>query len=344
MHNLWLYLEPSTFIWTKDNQGLIYNSCIGESFVFNNTGITSIYVSQLQDLMNLYCVEIPDKDIFDPGLVDFINKIKSSNSGGIIKTLKRDRKPAVLVPILNLQYNIEKLRNEPLRSIGENILKYLHEVIIYLNSAELKSPNFDKSDDKSKYYCTEECTLLPFEKLKLFLSKISENSLKFIKLKGNLLQYQELDLLLGELNKFSAIKQIFLPYTAKFLKLLQFTNESIIFNFKISFPINKRKLSNTIRLVNERKLLTNWICEVTSSKEFDLGCSLVEEFNLDQVEFIPIYTGKNIRFFKDYVYLTHDDMSKPGLNRREVFAHQILNTNDFGKLIISSNGQVFANT
>jgi pseudo-rSAM protein len=58
----------------------------------------------------------------------------------------------------------------------------------------------------------------------------------------------------------------------------------------------------------------------------------------------PKFTGENIDFFIKYVFLDKEDLLKSKVTKKNIFAKQVLNTNDFGKLTINHTGEVFANT
>lgn len=51
----------------------------------------------------------------------------------------------------------------------------------------------------------------------------------------------------------------------------------------------------------------------------------------------------NYAFFNHHVFLNESDLNEIKLSKAEIFAHQALNTNDFGKLTIMPDGKVYAN-
>jgi hypothetical protein len=48
-------------------------------------------------------------------------------------------------------------------------------------------------------------------------------------------------------------------------------------------------------------------------------------------------------FFKNNVFMYPEDPANAGLNKREIFMHQILNTSNFGKLTVMPDSTVYAN-
>ena len=57
----------------------------------------------------------------------------------------------------------------------------------------------------------------------------------------------------------------------------------------------------------------------------------------------PFYTGENIAFFEECIFIDQEELDNIELDRQGVFALQALNTNNFGKITILSDGNVYAN-
>ena len=51
-----------------------------------------------------------------------------------------------------------------------------------------------------------------------------------------------------------------------------------------------------------------------------------------------------LEFFKKNVFLTHDDIFSELISMKTLFRRRTLNENDFGKLQIFSNGDIYANS
>jgi pseudo-rSAM protein len=57
----------------------------------------------------------------------------------------------------------------------------------------------------------------------------------------------------------------------------------------------------------------------------------------------PFYTGANLDFFEQYVFMNEDDIFEDPISLRTIFANKILNSNFFGHLYINCNGDVKSN-
>jgi pseudo-rSAM protein len=79
-----------------------------------------------------------------------------------------------------------------------------------------------------------------------------------------------------------------------------------------------------------------------SEKELIQAQDIIRRFRIDQFSLSPYYNGKNITFFKKYVYVKKKNMlhSKPSI--KDILARKVVNHNYFGHLVIQNNGGVYA--
>ena len=88
----------------------------------------------------------------------------------------------------------------------------------------------------------------------------------------------------------------------------------------------------------------NWRIFISEEQEYRQQEEIIKLLEQETYEFIPVFTGKNIAFFKENVYLTNNDLKDIEISRKDIFMNQVLNSNYFGKLTIMSNGKVYAGT
>lgn len=69
------------------------------------------------------------------------------------------------------------------------------------------------------------------------------------------------------------------------------------------------------------------------------------EARLDEDEFVvtPFYNGNNYDFFERTVFITKQALKESQPSMRDIFAQMVINTLDFAKLTIMSNGNIYAN-
>lgn len=81
-----------------------------------------------------------------------------------------------------------------------------------------------------------------------------------------------------------------------------------------------------------------------SEEEFMQFSSIFEMFSaVKNIRYIPLYNKSNLSFFESNVFMGKDDMDKIDLSKNEIFMRQAFNAEDFGKLTVMSDGNVYAN-
>ncbi|MFA8435688.1 MAG: TIGR04150 pseudo-rSAM protein [Marinifilaceae bacterium] len=328
MKNYWLYLNPETFLWSDETSILIYNSAEGLSHKFSRTKQLDQLTEQFKDLSNLYCIEITEKELADPTTLQFVDTIIESQSGNLTEALASVKKPIQLPPILNLQCDRKKLKLNDSRSIGENVVSYLNQVDIYLNSSTIV--------EKGSDYIPAVNELLQSvpEKFYIDYNIIIESSISPTVL-GHLIK---------QLESIKREKTIHLHYHE-----LENLN-SLIFNafpndlqlkILVKSPIEYNLLEKIHKQVEKAQIRTIWNFVIQSEQEYEQAVLFINTNRIEDYELSPTYNGNNISFFEENIYLTEDDLKSPALNKREIFAHQAINTNNFGKLILRPNRKIY---
>ncbi|MDE6695001.1 MAG: hypothetical protein K2J57_04130, partial [Bacteroidales bacterium] len=86
------------------------------------------------------------------------------------------------------------------------------------------------------------------------------------------------------------------------------------------------------------------LCELQrASKNALISYITSQSEMLNEVKYVPLFNGSNFDFFYKEVFLTKDEITKSSLSKRMIFAHQVLNTHYFGKLIVLPNKNVYSN-
>jgi pseudo-rSAM protein len=82
---------------------------------------------------------------------------------------------------------------------------------------------------------------------------------------------------------------------------------------------------------------------MSSDEDYRQTERILEQYQIEQYQLKPVYTGKNIAFFEENVFLTKEDILSTSMSIKDFFFKQNMNTNDFGKINILPNGDVYAN-
>lgn len=69
----------------------------------------------------------------------------------------------------------------------------------------------------------------------------------------------------------------------------------------------------------------------------------MKQHKIKKYNFRPKYTGNNINFFEENIYLTKDDILSTSISIKDIFSNQSINIYDFGKINIMPNGDAYAN-
>lgn len=81
MKNNWLTLYGDTFLWLKDNAGLIYNAANKAKFIFPLSDKIEIICHQLLEINNLYTIELTEETIRDDEINQWIHSLISIQAG-----------------------------------------------------------------------------------------------------------------------------------------------------------------------------------------------------------------------------------------------------------------------
>jgi pseudo-rSAM protein len=335
----WLSILPHVYCVQKNGKALLYNTQNGENIHIQNVQVID-FLEQMHDRKNLGVIDIDETTYMQIG--DFIKESVSKKIGAITEIVDGQPKPVQLMPILNLQRDVEKLQNEEGRSLGEDVLHYLSDVTIYLNN----TCNLDCQDCKNYFnqlfHCTQSDTTkyLDFELLKQFLKSLSFTFIRRLAITGgNIFLYPHFTELITFLQK-EGIKPMFGIHYGN----IDFTKIEILNDFPleifVTFPLENNFINKIVSLFNQKNVKV--IFEIISEDNYSQAEALISEYTLGNYDFKPFYNEVNQNFFRDNMYLTQEDILSDTVSQRIIFARQKLNTNFFGKIHLFPNGDIKA--
>lgn len=344
MNTHWLHLNEDIFLWNKNGVILIYNSKNYKRAIVEETKVLEKIITQLNDIQNLYCVELNDELLADSAVKEFITQIINIEGGGLKKINKDGTKPVSFFPLLNLQSDSERVRSDEGLSDGEHLYTYLHEMTVHLNG---------KHDVENEYYkqitypvnTSDSLDIKLFEPFFLNCLTTYINKINFV---GNnlfsLTGFSELLLLAKKSNRE-------ITFYLHISEASNYTNTYEILkadNIKIVFVIDVANIQPEAEgvvagLSFGKKINAKHSFVITSENEYEQAMELIDRFNISNYKIEPVFNGNNESFFKDLIYLENDDLQEINLCKREIFARQALNTFAFGKLTVMPDGNVYAN-
>jgi pseudo-rSAM protein len=337
MKKHWFTLHRDTFLWVKDNTGLVYNAENKTRFLFPLSDKIGKICHQLLKTNNLYTVELTDEAINDDEINQWINSLISIQAGYLSLNVAFDKRPVSLKPILKVQDNKKYYEEQHKLGLKGKIFQNLHELTFYINGSEHGNNEYFKQS----IFPIKSSRVLNSSKIRSFIKNSRNLFLSNINLVGNPFSYSGFERLINDISDFSVqstihimikdflnngqkIKDIKWPIHTQFNVLVD-TVFDVSYLQDISFPFS-------ITII------------VFSENDFMQFSSMFEAFSADQnIRFIPLYNKENLSFFKSNIFIEKDDMDRINLSKNEIFMRQAFNIGDFGKLTVMPDGNVYAN-
>jgi pseudo-rSAM protein len=318
-----LTIEPYVFTTFVTDSTLLYNT-LDNAFIETSDSEISALIRKVYENESCGFASLDGKCLANPKIARFILELREKFMGDIIDSAILFGKPIQLFPILNLQNSIERLKSFSDRSAGEFVMRYLQEVAVYFV--------FDKKDKA-----------LPLAIYSRFFNQISMVGKILL---FNIQNHPALKELVSILSQMPSHKEICLSYNEVVMSKIHYCFPDKQFSMKlfIDFPIDKTKWEQCQKVISDKQYCFEVVFSVTSEKDYELTQQIIKQYDIKDYQIKPKYTGKNLLFFKKYIFLTKEDILVTMFSMREIFAHQALNTYDFGKITVLENGDVYANT
>ncbi len=324
-----LTLKTDVFLWMDGIHGLLYDSSRHESFKFPLGNAVSGLCAGFLDPDNLYSVFV---EIYmkDEEAVRFINEVVRRGFGFLHCADDVPYKVS-FPPLLNLQRSWERLKSR-----GESAY---NEILLYLTSVTV----YTGGDSPDNGYCTQTVypvrsgSMLPPERILDFLRRADSMYISEIRIVfSSADEYPGIQKLLAGLEHFKPKVSLYFracdPGVAAIVPLIPDGFRTVLLhegNLHADAAYQTGKPFGHMFLVS-------------SEDECAAGERFCGRFGIADSEFIPVFNGYNRDFFKSNVFLTEKEILRSRLSRREIFAHQALNTYSFGKLSLLPDGKVYA--
>ena len=339
--NYWLYIFPHVYCCIRDDEALLYNTLNGANIITDSQEIISILRS-LHNRQNLGAVICKGNVLMQDTYRQFIVEFCSNDMGDVADLEKMPEKPVQLMPVLNLQRDVDRKHNRDELLLGENVLRYLTQLNIYLNSFCYQDCRFCDDYFRQNLCCqsSNSSKILNISTVKNILMQIRYGAAgKINLLGGNIFAYPFFDSLTMFLTEFKERTRVWIHY-ANFLNL-EITIPDFHYEVPVTFPVKQKELEHTIDLLKDMQVKYRFF--ITKEEEYAETKSLAEKYEIVNFAIHPVYTKNNMAFFEEYVFTGAEDIFQPILSFRKIFAHQKLNTHFFGKLTIMPDGEIYAN-
>lgn len=339
----WFYLYSSVYVTHRKGKMLLLNTADGIS-IENTSGICIDLIKEVYDSCNLGVVALTPKYLTNSDCLMFINLLLENGMGNV-REIDGKQKPVNLLPILNLQRDVDRLKKHEVDLKSENLMKYLAEINFFINNQCGR-----RCDNCSLYYkqtnactaCTVKCTDLSAEIIDNILLQASASSTKCINMSGgNIATYLYWDKLLPILQKYDYDFHFWIQYLnlsdhPEWMEKMKGFKIELLINF----PVRENSLEDILLFYKNNNITFHFLIE--NENQFDLADRFIERFDLKQINIIPIYTNQNLSFFEENIFLQKEDILIKTTHQK-IFCNQKLNSNFFGKLYVFPDGSVKAN-
>lgn len=345
----WFYIEPYVHISLKRNCALLYNTLNGEALEYNGRPAIIKIIKRLRSSNNLLVVPLSKRDLIKPAILQFVESVKKHYVGDLIDASYSKEKPIELLPMLNIQRDVRKIKADPSRSIGEDMMRYLTEVSLYINNYCEQNCSICKDAYRQFLFCNkadDKQNELGIQKIKRFFEETRGALLSRINiLGGDIFQYSHLKNLLDFFDTLTIPKVYYTHYLdvdnhASELALLRRAHSELA--VLINFPLKIDALKNVVQLLDKNPIKTNYIFVIETEEQLINAENVAKKFKINDFSFHPYYNGKNIRFFKKNVFVSKKDIFESKPSYKEIFSRMCMNSLKFGKLTILSNGDIHA--
>jgi pseudo-rSAM protein len=284
-------------------------------------------------------VELDINGLHDNETGSLIGEIVSKNMGKLAERKSKGEKFINLLPILNLQSDIDRLKENDEFTIGENLADYLNELTIYLNdSCNLSCANCEIFHKQTKScHKTGLNNNLDVSVIRTLLDNLRYSNLKKINiLGGDISQYSHIDHFFDLLSDYDFEFHIWRHYQNPALDRDCPGKTKLKYDVIVPLPLKDYDKKYLIEN-NTGKTLHFFIEDESQLADIEDMSGRIGNYNP-----VPIFTGANCTFFEENVYLAKEDIFDNPISHKTIFRNQKLNSNHFGKLYIMPDGDVRA--
>ena len=310
----WFTIEPYVFVDIKSKHVLLYNTLDGVTIESTNEKIVELLQETLQE-ENCGVALLTHERNRQVELCCLVDELSEKFMGDVINVSLSDGKPVQILPFYNYSKEQELYKKNNFSSY-KNILEKLFEISLYIDA-------------------TTNIT-----KLIHFLITLPKN-LTF-NIVGNMEEVPNYSELFSYLDHCSSPKNLLCSYK-NIIPLQPIFAHNFSYQISVSFPINVERWNHAMKVLLSQALPVEFVFEVSSEEDVQLSEQLIEQHQIDKYRLKPNYTGNNIRFFENEVFLSKEDILSTPMTMKDFFARQAMNLYDFGKITILPNGDVYAN-
>lgn len=350
-----LYIEPYVHVNIKGNNILLYNTLNGEQLVYEDSPEIAALLGRMMAPQNLNAVIEENTILKEENLHGFLETCRNMllmNWYGYSKEESSHKKPVSLPAILNFHRDRKRMALDPERDRGQDILKYLHKLNIYINcyrDHHYNSPLFREGYKQFLFpYSSMRYHELKLSGIQKLLKQVETLALCSVTiLGGNIFLYKELAGLTDFLSQLSLKKEFGVFYKDITIDNLKRVNWKILKDISLKIfvepQMEKRLLIYCIELLKEFNISSMYQFTIQSESDADALDDVIDLLDPDQFSVKPYYNCSNNNFFKENVFIEKSNLSDPVVSKKSIYARSVMNPDAFGNITVLSNGDIHSN-
>ena len=311
----WFTLEPYVYVGLTNRNVILYNTLDGVWIESNKIEIINL-LRELFQKENCGVILLKDEKYKIKEIVDFIKDVREKYMGDIIDVTLSNGKPVQLLPFFNYSEQQHEIYQKLNSDQHTNVFKYLSDINIYVDT----TTNITK--------------LIPF-----LFSIPGIPTFSIIGKIDAIVNYAEF---LSFFNQHPSPKKVLCSYT-NLISLQPAFENNFSYRISVHFPMDMQQWYHSRQILLHQALPFEYVFDVSSVEGCLQAERLIEQFQIEKYQIRPKYTGDNIIFFEENVFLTKEDILSASMSIKDFFIRQSINLYDFGKISIMPNGDVFAN-
>ncbi len=334
------YIEPYVYVSYKDSSILLYNTLNKRILEYNDSRLSKMISNSKVNAIP-YSIRVSQKEMKKSYLLSFINETRNLLMSNLIK-LDKTNLPISFYPIINFQKEKQRIDERLYSTIGDGITYNLIELTLYINGIysacdsrfkkaykQFIAPAILKHNDS-----------LNIEDIKNIFHHNTLNNLTNINIIYNFRESIDINKLTNIIDS-SSCRITFHTYYLDIINSVNQIPANTSLNLYIDFPLNLEIFKRITTQYNKNVIYT-FIIE--NSNDLQNVNRLIENESIKNYDIKPYYNENNFDFFKDNVFINLEDILDLNLNIKEILTNSIINKNEFGRITILNNGNIFSNT
>ena len=332
----WFYLSPKDYVTSKEDICL-YHTESGARLEVTEGHLKDL-LQAVYEPKNLGVVEFPQELWKQEGAHALIEQMLSLHMAGLIPIDREQGKPINLLPILNLQKDVDKAMSiGELSLVVDDLLSYLSRLMLCLGGGGRLCPSY-----LSRVWREQEAHWMSPSLLYSLLEQARYSRMKQVGLYADsLFLHPQIKEILDLLESYEYDYQLWMSanHYLQNQEEIKMYLRSMKCICHLSLLASATELEDLARMCEVDVQLFSWHFLIEDESQYARVEQFTEIWGIVQSELVPIYTGDNLPFFEEYIYLSEDDIFSEPIEMRRVFCNQKLNSNDFGALTVLPTGE-----